>query len=191
MTLDGEPYRPRGTHDAVRAGIFLVPEERRSQGLILRESLAFNIDLPSWGLMQVGTGVPLINKREGARRAAEVVKALRIKADSVRTPVSQLSGGNQQKVVIGRWLGPGSRVLLLDEPTRGVDVGARAEIQTIIRRLADEGRAILVISSEFEELRWCDRVLVVVEGRVVGQLVNEEITEEAMLRLCYSISGAS
>ena len=101
MTLDGEPYRPRGTHDAVHAGIFLVPEERRSQGLILRESLAFNVDLPSWGLMQVSPGVPLINKREGARRATEVVKALRIKADSVRTPVSQLSGGNQQKVVLG------------------------------------------------------------------------------------------
>jgi ribose transport system ATP-binding protein len=81
-------------------------------------------------------------------------------------------------------------VLLLDEPTRGVDVGARAEIQAIIRRLADEGRAVMVISSEFEELLWCDRVLVIVEGRVVGQLVQDEITEEAMLRLCYSAPGA-
>jgi ribose transport system ATP-binding protein len=81
-------------------------------------------------------------------------------------------------------------VLLLDEPTRGVDVGARSEIQGIIRRLADEGRAVLVISSEFEELLWCDRVLVISEGRVVGQLVDDEITEEGMLRLCYAAPGA-
>ena len=140
MTLDGKPYRPHGTHDAVRAGVFLVPE-RRSQGLILRESLAFNVDLPSWKLMQVSPGVPLINKREGARRAVEVVKALRIKADSVRTPVSQLSGGNQQKVVMGGWLGRWVHVCSFSMSPPEGSTSALARDPSIIRRLADEGRA--------------------------------------------------
>ncbi len=168
MVLDGRPYGPRDTNDAVGAGVFLVPEERRSQGLVLRESIAFNIDLPSWRLMQLSPLLPLVSKRRGQRLAAEAVAALQIKAGSVHTPVSQLSGGNQQKVVMGKWLGRRTRVLILDEPTRGVDVGARAEIHRTIRELADQGIGVIVISSEFAELIDCDRVLVLVDGRVVS-----------------------
>jgi ribose transport system ATP-binding protein len=190
MLLDGKPYAPSGTHEAVKAGIFLVPEERRSQGLILRESVAFNVDLPSWRLMQVAPVVPIVSKRKGARLAANAVESLRIKTESVQTPVSKLSGGNQQKVVMGKWLGRKTRVLILDEPTRGVDVGARAEIHRIIRELADQGIAVIVISSEFQELADCNRVLVMADGRVVGELTSGEISEEAILHQCYSHQAA-
>src|ERR1035437_1998287 len=190
MLLDGKPYHPRGTHEAVAAGIFLVPEERRSQGLILRESVTFNVDLPSWRLMQVNPLVPIVNKRKGSRLAASAVASLRIKTESVQTPVSKLSGGNQQKVVMGKWLGRKTRVLILDEPTRGVDVGARAEIHRIIRELADQGIAVIVISSEFQELIDCNRVLVMTDGRIVGELTAGEISEEAILHQCYSHQAA-
>ncbi len=190
MILDGKPYHPRGTHDAVRAGIFLVPEERRSQGLILRESVAFNVALPSWRLMQVSPVLPIVSKSKGSRLAASAVESLRIKTESVQTPVSKLSGGNQQKVVMGKWLGRTTRVLILDEPTRGVDVGARAEIHRIIRELADKGIAVIVISSEFQELTDCNRVLVMVDGMIVGELTSGAISEEAILHQCYSHQAA-
>ena len=144
---------PADSAAAIQLGIALVPEERRSQALFLRETIGSHRSarleqarLVRW--------LPLVNLRAARSAASRVMTSLQVQAKSPRQAVSHLSGGNQQKVVIGRWLGPGSRVLLLDEPTRGVDVGARAEIQTIIRRLAEQGRAVLVISSEFDELLW-------------------------------------
>jgi ABC-type sugar transport system ATPase subunit len=111
---------------------------------------------------------------------------LRIKAETAATPVRQLSGGNQQKVVIGKWLTLAPRLLILDEPSRGVDVGARSEIHRIINELAERGAAILVISSDDEELPGlCDRVIVMTEGRIAGELRDAEITREAILRLSY------
>ena len=186
MYLDGVPIQPSDPTDAIGAGIALVPEERRSQGLFLKETITFNLTLPAWQRYRLVRWLPLVNRGAARKAAARTIASLGVQAKNEQVPVMQLSGGNQQKVVIGRWLGLASRVLILDEPTRGVDVGARGEIQALIRQLADEGRAILLISSEFDELLWCDRVLVVVEGRVAGQLVRDEITEEAMLRLCYA-----
>ena len=129
------------------------PQERRSQASSC-ETIAFNIVLPVWSKLRLVRWLPLVNLRAARSAASRVMTSLQVQAKSPRQAVSHLSGGNQQKVVIGRWLGPGSRVLLLDEPTRGVDVGARAEDLTIIRRLAEQGRAVLVISSEFDELLW-------------------------------------
>jgi ABC-type sugar transport system ATPase subunit len=118
--------------------------------------------------------------------AHHAIDSLDIKAGGTGDRVGRLSGGNQQKVVIGKWLARHPKVLLLDEPTRGVDVGARAEIYRIIHGLAAEGVAVLVISSEFAELTACDRVLVMHEGRVVAELVGEHISEEAILHSCYA-----
>jgi len=186
ILIDARPVHLSGTDDAVRRGIALVPEERRSEGLVLKQTIAFNINLASWGSLRWVRWLPLISHRRGARQAAATAQRLRVKAPSVQTLVRQLSGGNQQKVVIGKWLGRAVRALILDEPTRGVDVGAREEIHKIIRELADNGIGVMMISSEFEELLGCDRVLVMVEGRIAGELRGDDISEEAMLHLCYA-----
>jgi ribose transport system ATP-binding protein len=166
---------------AIRSGMGLVPEDRRAQGLVLTASVADN----------VGLVTPAAARRRGFLRrgllrsaAAKAVEILRIKTRGLDEPVRALSGGNQQKVVLGRWLGPDTRVLLLDEPTRGVDVGAKAEIHRHLRRLADEGRALLVVSSELPELlALCDRIYVMREGRIAGELAREQATPVEILRL--------
>lgn len=187
MLLDGQPVQPRRPADAVKRGIGLVPEERRSQGLILDKSVNFNLNASSFPATRIFRWLPLINRRHATERAMRISSELRVKTSSMEAAVSHLSGGNQQKVVIGKWLVRGSRLLILDEPTRGVDVGARAEIYRVIRELAATGAAILLISSESEELvSLCDRVLVMVEGRISGELVGEKITEDAILNLSYA-----
>jgi ABC-type sugar transport system ATPase subunit len=185
MTLNGKRYAPSGTWQAVRDGVALVPEERRSQGLILAQSIKFNVNLASWRTTR-RRYLPLVDFAQAQRAALNAISSLQINARGVDQRVGRLSGGNQQKVVIAKWLVRHPKVLLLDEPTRGVDVGARAEIYRIIRSLAAEGVAVLVISSEFAELAACDRVLVMNEGRVVGELVGEHISEEAILHKCYT-----
>ena len=186
MTLNGRRFTPRSPADAVRAGIGLVPEERRSEGLILGKSIAFNLGLTAPRALRALPGVPLIDMRRRDRRAEEMVRRLLIKAPSVAAPVGRLSGGNQQKVVIGKWLSRPMQVLLLDEPSRGVDVGARREIHRVIRALAAAGLSVLVISSEAEELPGlCDRVLVIVEGRVVAQFEGPAITRESLVGASY------
>lgn len=187
ILLDGKPVVIRSPHDAVQHSIGLVPEERRSQGLMLTKSIAFNMLATAPQRQRITRQLPFIRPSRGAAEAEVLARRLRIKAPSVATKVGELSGGNQQKVVIGKWLAGDTRVLLLDEPTRGVDVGARAEIYAIIRELAAGGTAILMVSSEAEELaQVCDRVLVMVEGRVVGELSEDQLTEEQILRLSYA-----
>jgi ribose transport system ATP-binding protein len=187
VLLDGRPWRCRGPYDAVRAGIGFVPEERRSQGVVLHKSINFNINLPALTPLRVVKGLPLISPRRAGDRARAMAKRLSIKMASIDMPVGELSGGNQQKVVIGKWLMSQPRVLILDEPSRGVDVGARAEIHRIIKDLARQGTSVIVISSEVEELPdLCDRVVVMVEGRIVGALTGREITKEAILQLSYA-----
>jgi ribose transport system ATP-binding protein len=186
MLLDGSPYRPRDPHEATTKGVVLVPEERRSQGLILDRSISFNINLPNLKPARLFSLLPVVSTRRSTSRANEIMNQLRIKAETAATPVRQLSGGNQQKVVIGKWLTLAPRLLILDEPSRGVDVGARSEIHRIINELAERGAAILVISSDDEELPGlCDRVVVMSEGRIAGELRGGEITREAILRLSY------
>ena len=186
MLLDGCPYRPRSPHEATAQGVVLVPEERRSQGLILDRSVSFNLNLPFLKPVRLFSLFPVVSTRRSTSRANDLMTQLKIKAETAATPVRQLSGGNQQKVVIGKWLTLAPRVLILDEPSRGVDVGARSEIHRIIRNLAERGAAILVISSDDEELPGlCDRVIVMAEGRIAGELHGGEITREAILRLSY------
>ncbi|HEY4386157.1 MAG TPA: sugar ABC transporter ATP-binding protein [Ktedonobacteraceae bacterium] len=187
FVLDGKPYKPKNTYDAIKHGVGLVPEERRSQGVILSRSVSFNINLTALQNIRVASWLPLTNLRRGATKAAKLVDSLHIKTRSVNTPVSQLSGGNQQKVVIGKWLDNAIRLLILDEPTRGVDIGARTEIHHLIRKLAADGAGVLVISSDFDEIPGlCDRVLVMAEGYITGELVGSKITREAILQLSYA-----
>ncbi len=161
----------------MQAGVGLVPEERRAEGLILNKSIAFNFGLANLQRLRVAPALPLIRMSQRSKLATTMMQQLQVKAPNAETPVGRLSGGNQQKVVIGKWLSRRPRVLILDEPTRGVDIGARAEIHRLIRNLAAEGVAVIVISSEAEELpEVCDRVLIMAEGRVVRELAGAEMT---------------
>jgi len=186
MTLNGRPYRPAAPYDAVDQGVAFVPEERRSAGLVLDKSVRFNLNLTDLPPLRRLAAIPIVSNGKSAARARTVMGRMQIKAESVDTPVRQLSGGNQQKVVIGKWLDLDTKVLILDEPSRGVDVGARAEIHRLIREVADRGVAVLVISSDNEELPGlCDRVLVMVEGRLAGEARGTDITKERLLQLSY------
>jgi ABC-type sugar transport system ATPase subunit len=187
MRLDGADFAPRTPHEAVKRGLGLVPEERRTEGLVLAKSVAFNLSLANLGRIVMSPAVPLINARARTNLALETIRALSIKTEGPETPVARLSGGNQQKVVIGRWLASAPRVLILDEPTRGVDIGARAEIHRLIRGLAARGLAVLVVSSEPEELPdVCDRVLVMAEGRIVRELAGAAVTRSAIVEASYA-----
>jgi len=173
--------------DAVGHGIGLVPEERRSQGLVLNRSVAFNINLADQRPLRYLPWLPLLHAGRARARAVELTERLGIKTSNVDQPVSALSGGNQQKVLIARWLTRTRKVLILDEPTRGVDIGARAEIHRIIRDLAHSGTGVIAISSDVEELvALCDRVVVMAEGRVTGELEGAHLTEEAVIALSYA-----
>lgn len=186
MTLNGKPFAPSSPAVAVRAGLGLVPEERRADGLLLAKSVAFNLQIANLAGLVRSPALPLIDGRRRRSSSLSVVRDLAIKTASIDTPVGHLSGGNQQKVVIGRWLLRGPEVLMLDEPTRGVDVGARSEIYRLIRGLAGEGMAILVISSEPDELPdLCDRVLVMAEGRIVRELNGDAVTRSAIVAASY------
>jgi ribose transport system ATP-binding protein len=181
IRLDGQVWRARSPAYAIAAGVLLVPEDRRLHGLILEESVGFNLSLPNLG--RIGSVL-------GIRRRAEDdlhrtwINRLRIKTPSPRQNAGLLSGGNQQKVVYGKWLARGPRVLILDEPTRGVDVGAKSEIYSLIDELAGRGIAVWMITSDMEELLgMSDRVLVMHEGRVAGELAGNRLTEESVMQL--------
>jgi ribose transport system ATP-binding protein len=163
------------------AGVLLVPEDRRLHGLILPESVGFNLSLPNLGRLGSFLGG---KRREESAMHREWIDRLRVKTPSAAQPVGLLSGGNQQKVVYGKWLARGPKVLILDEPTRGVDVGAKAEIYGLIDELAGKGVAVWMITSDMEELLgMSDRVAVMHEGRVAGELGGAGLTEEAVMRL--------
>lgn len=181
VLLDGVPLRPGSVTAAVRAGIGLCPEERKSQALLLREPVFRNISLASLRRFSRGG---FLDRRGEFTRSAEVASSLDMRPRDPRRPVATLSGGNQQKAVVARWLLKQCRLLLLDEPTRGVDVGARSEMYRLVRRLADQDVGVLLVSSEVPEvLGLADRVLVVREGRVVHDGPAGELSEEAVLDL--------
>jgi ABC-type sugar transport system ATPase subunit len=189
MTLGGAPYHPRTPHDAIAAGIGLLPEDRKGQGLILMAAIRENASLASLGALARRGVVDRSRESTAVRHWADV---LSLRTPSFERPARLLSGGNQQKVVLARWLIARSRVLLFDEPTRGIDVGAKAEIYALMRKLADEGTAILMISSDLPEaLGMADRVLVMRGGRIVGELSAAEATQERALRLILGESAAA
>jgi len=181
VRLDGVPVHVRSPRDALRLGVLLVPEDRRRHGLILADTVSRNVSLPNLDrLNRLG----LVSRRLERALARRTVETLRIKTPSPCRPVGLLSGGNQQKVVFGKWLDRRPRVLILDEPTRGVDVGAKAEIYALMDELAGSGVAILMISSDLEEvLGVSDRVLVMHQGRLAGELPPGTATEQAVMRL--------
>lgn len=189
VTVAGRQLRPGSVRAAVAAGIGLAPEERKAQALLMLESVTRNVSVSSMSRFSRAGWVDRGAERKAARAAT---RELSLRPDNPDTPVRTLSGGNQQKAVLARWLLRGCRVLLLDEPTRGVDVGARAELYAVIRRLADEGLAVLLVSSEVPEvLGLADRVLVLREGRVVHTADAGELDEHRVLDLVMEGSPTS
>nr|WP_272905651.1 sugar ABC transporter ATP-binding protein [Sediminivirga luteola] len=187
VLLGGQDITARRLAGRMRAGIVLVPEERRSQGLVMTHSVQDNIALANLGRFSRLGIASRSRERAAALRRAE---SLRIRATSIRQPVEELSGGNQQKVVLAKYLERSPRVLLLDEPTRGIDVGTKAEIYQLVRRLAAEGVAVLVVSSEIPELLGvADEIAVLHEGRLAGLVPAATATEESVLHLCYRKSA--
>ncbi len=181
MRLDGEPYTPRRARDAIRSGVYLVPEDRKRHGLVLPMTVAQNISLPDIGSYRPRMW---LQRGEEEQVATLEVTRMQIKTPSVRRKVVNLSGGNQQKVVLGKWLAMKPKVLILDEPTRGVDVGAKAEIYRHIAALASDGIAIIMVSSDMEEiLGMSDRVAVMYERSIRRILPREELTEERIAML--------
>ena len=187
MTLGGSPFAPHSPAQAVKAGIGYVPEERRADGLLLTKSIAFNLSLANLDKVVISPALPFISAGKRSNLALQTIRALSVKAEGPAQPVGRLSGGNQQKVVIGRWLHRKPALLILDEPTRGVDIGARAEIHRIVRQMARDGMAVIAISSEPDELpELCDRVLVMSEGRIVKELKGADVTRTAIIEASYS-----
>ncbi len=181
LYLDGKPVRIRSCAQAIRHGLALLTEDRKEQGLHLDLGLHHNISLVNLReLVRLG----LVRLGEERRVADRYVRELDIRTPSVAQRVRNLSGGNQQKVVLAKWLFSDARVLLFDEPTRGIDVGAKYEIYLLINRLAEKGLAVLLISSELPELiGLCDRILVMSEGRIVGEVAGGEKTQERIMEL--------
>jgi ribose transport system ATP-binding protein len=181
VTVGGRALRPGSVGAAVRAGLGMAPEERKSQALLLGEPIYRNVTLATFtGFARGG----FTNAGKEIAEASRIADALELRPRDVRRPVRTLSGGNQQKVVVGRWLLGDTKLLLLDEPTRGVDVGARAELYQVIRDLAARGVGVLLVSSEVPEvLGLADRVLVMREGRVVREAPAGELDEDTVLDL--------
>ncbi|MDH6137536.1 ribose transport system ATP-binding protein [Kitasatospora sp. MAA4] len=179
VTLGGTDFHPRHPADAVEAGIGLVPEDRKQQSLVLTHSVRWNATLATLrGISRRGVLTPRADKAHAGR----IVKDLKVRLHSPEQPIGNLSGGNQQKVVFGRWLAARPRVLLLDEPTRGVDVGAKADIYRLIDDAAKEGLAVLAASSELEELLWiCHRIVVMAHGRIVADIPRDRFSKELIM----------
>jgi ribose transport system ATP-binding protein len=188
VSLEGKRLEIKSPRDAIRHGIGLVPEERRRSGLVVEMTVRENVSLPTLSALSPGG---LIRRDRETRAAERQREALGIQAPSVESLVQNLSGGNQQKVALARWLEAGPRVLILDEPTRGVDVAARSEIHQLVRRLADDGVVVLLISSDIEEvLGVSDRIAVMCEGSIAGVLGRDRFDGEAVMRLAVGGAGS-
>jgi ABC-type sugar transport system ATPase subunit len=188
VAVGGRPLPGGSIQAALAAGIGLVPEDRKRQGLVLGLNCRENTSLAA---------LPALTRLGWVRRGAERSLArrfsdrLRVKAPSLETGVGTLSGGNQQKIALAKWLARGCSVLIVDGPTRGIDVGAKAEIYQLLDELACEGKAILMISSELPELiGLCRRILVMREGHLVGEVPREQFSEAALMGLMAGVAAA-
>jgi len=181
VTLDGVPLKSFSPQSAIAHGIYLIPEDRRKSGLILEVPIRENITLPA---LPRYASMGLIKREAENKVSKEMCAKLNVKAPSIEAKAQNLSGGNQQKVVLAKWLSLDPKVLIFDEPTRGIDVGAKAEIYQLMRQLAESGVAIMMISSDMEEvLGESDRVAVMHEGAITGILERDQCSEEAIMRL--------
>ena len=181
VRIAGRLLKNGNMQDALDAGVALVPEDRQHLGLVLPMSVGANLSMTVLGTLTRGG---LISSKREEQLARKFVQDLRVKTANTQLPAQSLSGGNQQKLVIGKWLATNPRLFILDEPTRGVDVGAKAEIYKLIRKVAESGMAILVISSDLPEvLLLSDRILIMRAGQIAGQLHRHEATQEKVLAL--------
>ncbi|MDO8883123.1 sugar ABC transporter ATP-binding protein, partial [Pseudotabrizicola sp.] len=187
ITMGGKPVDTSTVTKAVAAGLAYVTEDRKALGLILEEPISRNISLANLaGIAMRG----VLNQRREAQVAEDYRRAMNIRTPNVQQKVVNLSGGNQQKVVLSKWLFTDPQVLILDEPTRGIDVGAKFEIYNIMNQLAADGRGIVMISSEMPELLgMCDRIYVMNEGRIVGELSRAEASQERIMAMIMNSTG--
>lgn len=180
IIIEGWPVTIKTPADAIRAGISFATEDRKGSGLVLQRSIGENMSLP---LLKKFSSMFFMKHQEEKKVWQEQMEALRVKAPSYKTLASSLSGGNQQKVVLARWLMTHPKILLLDEPTRGIDVGAKAEIYQLINNLAKQGMAIIVVSSELPEvIGISDRIVTFCEGELTGEFMQEDATQEKLLQ---------
>jgi ribose transport system ATP-binding protein len=183
----GNPLSLDGPKDAMRAGLGLVPEDRKRQGLVLSMTALANTTLPILGLLSRWL---FIRRRSERSLVATYFERLRVRAASVDVITAGLSGGNQQKLVLAKWLAAKCQILMLDEPTRGVDVGAKAEIHALIDELASNGAGVLLISSELPEvLNLCTRIIVLREGKIAGELARASATQDSLMRLMAGVAA--
>ena len=179
--VEGKEVDIHSPGDAIKQGLGFLTEERRKSGFVPVFSICHNLTLC---MLDKLPGGALINKKSEDEIAQKIFDRLRVKAPSMRTQIINLSGGNQQKVIIGRWLLTDPEVLLLDEPTRGIDVGAKYEIYQLILDLANNGKTVVMVSSEMPELLGvCDRIVVMSGGRVAGEVDARNTTQEAIMTL--------
>lgn len=183
LTLRGQEFRPKSPQDSIKQGVVLIPEERRSQGLLLDRSVYENISLVYLNEFSKG---PFLKRDAEKQEAEEIGRSVQLRAPDLNRHVSTLSGGNQQKVVFAKYLLRQPAVLMLDEPTRGVDVGARFEIYAVIQDMVRQGAAMLLVSSDFTEiLGLADRILVLFEGHQTLLTKNADLDQETLLHYCY------
>jgi ribose transport system ATP-binding protein len=181
VAIDGKPVVIRKPADAIRAGIFLIPEDRRVEGLILEDSVKRNTSI---AMLRILSSFGFLHFAREAELAQAMCERFKVRTPSIAQTVGNLSGGNQQKVVLAKWLSRTPRLLILDEPTRGIDVGAKSEIYSLMDELAGNGAAILMISSDLEEiLGMSDRVLVMHQGELTGNIERANLSEEAIMHL--------
>lgn len=185
ILLEGKKIHINTPRDAMEAGIVLSPEDRRHEGLILKQTVDFNITLPLLG--ELIKGIKL-NKKKKDEILDVYAKRLRIKTSSYENTVGNLSGGNQQKVVLAKWMATNPKILILDEPTKGIDVGAKQEIYKLVYEIVNMGVGVIFISSEMPEvINLCDRIYMVYEGKINGEISRDEISETAIMK--YTIGG--
>ncbi|HEW92152.1 MAG TPA: sugar ABC transporter ATP-binding protein [Thermotogaceae bacterium] len=186
--VEGKEVKIKSPTGAIKLGLGLIPEDRRQQGLALKLSVKHNINLPVYD--KIGK-IGFINLSKENRNARNFVKVLSIKTPSLRQLVSNLSGGNQQKVVVAKWLASKSKIFIMDEPTNGIDVGAKEEIYELMNNLAVEGAGVLFISSYMPELMGiCDRIVIMREGQIVGEIPHKEFNEEKILSMAIKNTSA-
>lgn len=189
MEVAGRPLTIRTPRDAIAHGIYLIPEDRKRAGLILEDDITSNISLPNLERFAVGY---LVHRDREEATARQQTGRLNIRTPSVSSVAATLSGGNQQKVVLAKWLAMSPAVMLFDEPTRGIDVGAKSEIYSLIRALSDAGVAVLMISSDMEEVVGVsDRILVMHEGRISGELSRDQFSEHNVMQLAVGKAATS